>query len=247
LNPGSPCALTVTDGAWGTQLQAQGLPNGACPEAWNLQHPDRVEAVARSYVEAGSRVILTNTFGANRIALARHGWEGEVAAINRAGVAASRRAAGAAARVFASMGPTGAMLSAGEITESEARAAFAEQARFLAEAGAAALVVETMTDLREAELAVAAAVETGLTVVACMVFGVGSARDEIVKGVTPEQAAEVLATVGAAVIGADGGEIMAMLQTAMMADMTYTALCEGMFAHPTLAGSRINLCAVLDG
>src|SRR5204862_2206792 len=81
----------VTDGAWGTQLQAQGLPIGACPDAWNLYHPDRVEAVARAYVEAGSRVVLTNTFGANRIALARHGLETEVAAINRAGVAASRQ------------------------------------------------------------------------------------------------------------------------------------------------------------
>ena len=181
-----PRPVVVTDGAWGTQLHAQGLPIGACPEAWNLQHPDRVEAVARSYIEAGSRVILTNTFGANRIALARHGLEDEIAAINRAGVAASRRAAGAAAHVFASMGPTGATLSAGEITASEARAAFAEQARLLAEAGADALVIETMTHLGEAELAVRAAGETGLPVVACMVFGVGSARDGMIREFTLE-------------------------------------------------------------
>ena len=76
----------VTDGAWGTQLQQRGLPVGACPDAWNLTQPEKVEEVARAYVEAGSRVILTNTFGANRFILARHGLADQVAEINRAGV-----------------------------------------------------------------------------------------------------------------------------------------------------------------
>ena len=84
----------VTDGAWGTQLQHAGCRSGDCPDAWNLTHPDKVEEVARSYVEAGSRVILTNTFGANRFILARHGLADKVAEINRAGVEISRRAAG---------------------------------------------------------------------------------------------------------------------------------------------------------
>src|SRR5688500_1862470 len=73
----------VTDGAWATQLQGQRLPGGACPDTWNLSHPDQVAAIACAYVEAGSQVILTNTFGANRIALGRHGLEYKVAAINR--------------------------------------------------------------------------------------------------------------------------------------------------------------------
>jgi 5-methyltetrahydrofolate--homocysteine methyltransferase len=195
----------LTDGAWGTQLQTQGLPIGGCPDAWNLCHPDRVEAVARAYAEAGSRVLLTNTFGANRMALARHGLEGEVAAINRAGVAASRRAAGTEAQVFASMGPTGVMLASGEVSAEELRAAFAEQAQALAEAGADAIVIETMSDLLEAELAVAAASETGLPVVACMAFGAGRAGERTMMGVTPEQAAEALGAAGAAVIGANCG------------------------------------------
>ena len=63
----------LTDGAWGTQFQARGLEPGECPDLWNLAHPDRVEAVARAYVEAGSQIILTNTFRANRIALDRPG------------------------------------------------------------------------------------------------------------------------------------------------------------------------------
>src|SRR6266542_6112263 len=94
----------ITDGAWGTQLQERGLPLDACPDGWNLSHPDVVEAVARAYVAAGSRVILTNTFGANRLALARHGLAEKAAAINHAGAAISRRAAGTAVDVIASMG-----------------------------------------------------------------------------------------------------------------------------------------------
>ena len=74
----------VTDGALGTQLQQRGLPVGACPDAWNLTQPDEVEEVARSYVEAGSQVILTNTFGANRFVLARYGLSDQLPEINRA-------------------------------------------------------------------------------------------------------------------------------------------------------------------
>jgi len=128
--------VVLTDGAWGTQLQARGLPVGACPDTWNLSHPDLVEQVPRAYVEAGSRVVLTNTFRANRLALADHGVTDPVEAINRAGVEISRRAAGDRALVFASMGPSGRMLLAGTVTEEELREAFTEQAQALAGAGA---------------------------------------------------------------------------------------------------------------
>lgn len=193
----------ITDGGWGTQLQALGLPIGACPDAWNLSHPERVGAVARSCVDAGSRVILTNTFGANRVALARHGLADRAVEINQAGAAISRRAAGDFARVFASMGPTGTLLAKGEISEQEIRAAFREQARALAAGGAETVVIETMTDLAEARLAVEAVRETGLPVVASMLFGVGPDGDCTPMGVTPEQAAEALA--GADVIGTNCG------------------------------------------
>src|SRR5437879_3653192 len=95
----------VTDGAWGTQLQERGLGLGEFPDAWNLTHPEQVGEVARAYVEAGSRVILTNTFGANRIRLAEHGATTQVEEINRRGVEISRQAAGNTAKVFASIGP----------------------------------------------------------------------------------------------------------------------------------------------
>jgi len=198
--------VAVTDGAWGTQLQDRGLETGACPDGWNLQHPDRVEQVARAYVEAGSDVILTNTFGANRFLLARHGLGEKVAEINRAGVEISRRAAAGEARVFASMGPSGIMLMMGEVGPEQLQEAFAEQARALADAGADAIVVETMSDLAEARLAVAAAKETGLPVVGCMVFDSGKDLDRTMMGATPEQAADELACAGADCIGSNCGQ-----------------------------------------
>ena len=192
----------LTDGAWGTQLQARGLPVGACPDEWNLSQPDKVESVARAYVNAGSRVILTNTFGANSIRLAEFGLVDKVAEINRRGAAISKRAAGKQALVFASIGPTGKMLVAGDVTEDEVRAAFTAQAEALKAGGADALVIETMAELEEAQLAVVAGKSTGLPVVACMTFDTGG---RTMMGVAPEQAARQLTEAGADVIGSNCG------------------------------------------
>ena len=195
----------LTDGAWGTALQVHGLAAGEIGDLWNLSHPERVEAVARAYIEAGSRIILTNTFRANRIALDQHPERSRVEAINRAGVEISRRASRGRARVFASIGPSGKMLLTGEVDEAQLAAAFTEQCEALAAAGADGLVVETMTDLDEARIAVAAAAATGLPVVACMVFDSGKHQDRTMMGVTPEQAAVELTRAGAQVIGANCG------------------------------------------
>lgn len=196
----------ITDGAWGTQLQARGLAVGEFPDGWNLTHPDKVAEVAAAYVAAGSAIILTNTFGANRLRLAENNLADQVAAINRAGVEISKHAAGARAKVFASIGPTGKLLMAGETSEEELKEVFAEQANALAGAGADGIVVETMADLTEARLAVAAAKATGLPVVGCMVFDSGKDKDRTLMGVTPEQAAQGLAEAGADVIGANCGQ-----------------------------------------
>ncbi len=196
----------VTDGAWGTELQARGLALGAFPEAWNLSHPDRVLEVAKAYIEAGSQIILTNTFSANRLRLAEDGLADRVGEINREGVKISRKAAAERALVFASMGPTGKLLMDGSVAPEGMKSAFEEQARALADAGADALVVETMSDLAEAELAVSAARSTGLPVVACMVFDSGKEKDRTMMGTTPEQTAAALTTAGADVIGANCGQ-----------------------------------------
>ncbi|MFC1758235.1 homocysteine S-methyltransferase family protein [Planctomycetota bacterium] len=196
----------VTDGAWGTQMQARGLPSGECPDAWNLSHPEVVEEIPRAYVEAGSRVVLTNTFRGNRIALEAAGLADRVVELNRAGAAISKRAAGNQAAVFGSIGPSGKMLCMGEISPEELRDVFAQQATALAEGGADAIVIETMGDLAEAILAVEGAKATTLPIVACMCFDSGAELDRTMMGVTPEQAADGLSGAGADVIGANCGQ-----------------------------------------
>jgi methionine synthase I (cobalamin-dependent) len=196
----------LTDGAWGTQLQARGLAPGEVPDLWNLTRPETVGEVARAYVAAGSQIILTNTFGANRIRLAEAGAADKVQAVNEAGARISREAAGDGAFVFASIGPSGKMLINEDVTEEELHDAFTEQAQALAGGGAQGLVVETMQDLDEARIAVAAAKATGLPVVASMVFDSGKEKDRTMFGATPEQAAAALVEAGADVIGANCGQ-----------------------------------------
>ena len=195
----------LTDGAWGTLLQAGGLGAGECPDAWNLTRPDHVESVARAYVAAGSQIILTNTFGASRLRLAAHDLGDRAVAINRAGARLSRRAARGNVRVFASMGPSGRMLAMGETTVDELRASFGEQAQALADEGVDALLLETFADLDELRAAIAAAKATGLPVVASLVFDSGPARDRTMMGVTPEQAAAAAIAAGADAVGANCG------------------------------------------
>lgn len=197
--------VTIADGAWGTELDRLGCPPGYCREVWNLEQSQLVEQVASAYVKAGSRIILTNTFGGNRFALGRHGRADEVAVLNREGAAISRRAAGSKAKVFGSMGPSGAMLMMGEVTEDELFDGFREQAEALAQGGAEAIVIETMTDLGEAAAAVRAAKSTGLLVTACMTFDAGPDRTCTMMGITPEQAAKDLTDAGADIIGCNCG------------------------------------------
>lgn len=193
----------LTDGGWGTQLYLQGLEPGACPDEWNLSHPAEVQAVAQAYVDAGSRIILTNTFGASSLKLRRHGLAEKAVEINRRGAEISKAAAGDQTLVFASIGPSGLMLMMGQTNASELEAAFGEQARALADGGADGLVIETMSDPAEAAIAVAAARATGLPVVASMVFGRG---DRTMMGTTPEQAAVAMTEAGADVVGANCGQ-----------------------------------------
>ena len=196
----------LTDGAWGTQLQARGLPPGTCPDRWNLDQPDAVESVARSYVEAGSRIILTNTFGANRFVLEGHGLADGVERINRAGAEISKQAARGRALVFGSIGPTGKMLMMEECTEDEMFEAFSAQAAGLVAGGADGIVIETMTDPAEAAVAVRAAKESGVPVVASFVFDSGEGLDRTMMGTTVEQAVAVAMEAGADVVGANCGQ-----------------------------------------
>lgn len=199
-------APVIIDGAWGTQMFARGLKPGGCPDKWNLDEPDKVREVARAYVEAGSDIILTNTFGANRFTLESHGLAGFAPEINRVGAVLSKEAAGDRAKVFASMGPSGKMLMMGEVEEDELEEAFNEQASALCEGGADGIVIETMADLEEALIAIRAAKTTGLPVVGCMVYDSGAEKDRTMMGVSPEQQAGAFVEAGIDVIGANCGQ-----------------------------------------
>lgn len=196
--------VMISDGAWGTQLQVRGLPSGTTPDTWNLSHPEKVEEVARAYAEAGSQVILTNTFRANAIAMHEVS-AGALDAINRAGVAISKRGAGEKALVFASIGPTGKILMSGEVSSAQVADAFGAQAESLAAAGANALLIETMSDVEEARLAVNAVRRTGLPVIASFAFDSGKNKDRTMMGATPEMVAEAMVEAGADAVGANCG------------------------------------------
>jgi len=196
--------LLITDGAWGTELQARGLAPGMIPDSWNITHPDKVESVARAYVDAGSQVILTNTFRANAVAMHTTS-AADLDQINRAGVAISKQAAGRQALVFASIGPTGKLLVSGEIGSEQITAAFVAQAASLAAAGADALLIETMSEIDEARLAVEAARRTGLPVIASFAFDSGKNKDRTMMGATPEAVAAAMVEAGAEGIGANCG------------------------------------------
>lgn len=199
-------ATKVTDGAWGTELDKLGCPPGYCREQWNLSHPNLVSQVAASYVQAGSDIILTNTFRANCYALERYGLVEKVESLNRAGAQISRQAAGEKVWVFGSIGPSGKMVAAEEVTEVELYKAFHAQAKALAAGGVDGIVCETMTELAEVLAAVRAAKEaTGLPVVASMTFDSGVDYLRTVMGVEAGEAAEQLTRAGADAVGCNCG------------------------------------------
>ncbi|MCL2743297.1 MAG: homocysteine S-methyltransferase family protein [Planctomycetaceae bacterium] len=202
-NLGEPLLL---DGGWGTQLQLRGLETGQHPDLWNLTNPDKVKEVALAYVNAGSNIILTNTFGSARFMLQKHNAADMVKEINRAGVEISKQAAAGKAKVFASMGPSGIVLMMGAVSEDEIYAGFLEQTSAIAEAEPDGIVIETMSDIVEASIAVKAAKTTGLPVAVSMVFDSGKNKDRTMMGVTPEQAVEKLTAAGADIIGANCGQ-----------------------------------------
>jgi len=200
--------LLITDGAWGTELQARGLQLGDSADAWNLSQPRLVEEVACAYAEAGSQVILTNTFRANAVAMPDRS-VAELDEINRAGVAISKRAA-AHARVVASIGPTGKTLHSGEVSREQVLAALDAQAQSLAAAGADALLIETFSELEEAMLAVGAARNTGLPVIASFAFVSGRNKDRTMTGATPEAVAVAMVDAGADAVGTNCGAGVAL-------------------------------------
>jgi methionine synthase I (cobalamin-dependent) len=204
ISSGEPILL---DGAMGTMLMDVGLEQGYAPEAWNVEHPDRVRAVHRAYIQAGSNVILTNSFGGTRFRLKLHNFQDRVVEFNRAAAQNARAEADSAGHpviVAGSMGPTGELLEPmGTMTFEEAKAAFAEQAGALAEGGVDVLWIETMSDLNEVKAAIEGAQSVSdLPLVATMTF---DTHGHTMMGVKPEQAVEFLKAYDLTAIGANCG------------------------------------------
>jgi len=192
----------LADGAMGTMLQAAGLERGHAPEEMNLTQPDKVLAVHKGYVDAGSELILTNTFGANRFRLEKYGLADRIYEISRRAAEIAREAG--ASFVAGSIGPTGELFAPlGTLSPEDARDTFGEQARGLADGGADLLVIETMSDLQEVEAAVQAAREnTNLPLLCTMTF---QQKLHTLMGVSPKEAAETLSGWGVAAMGANCG------------------------------------------
>lgn len=164
----------LADGATGSNLFDMGLVSGDAPELWNEEHPDRIARLHQSFVEAGANIILTNSFGGTRYRLKLHQAQDRVHELNVKAAGIARSVADAAGRpvaVAGSMGPTGEIMEpVGSLSPEAARAAFAEQARALADGGVDVLWIETMSSREEVEAAVAGAATVGLPIVVTVSF-----------------------------------------------------------------------------
>jgi 5-methyltetrahydrofolate--homocysteine methyltransferase len=210
----------LADGAMGTMLFEAGLTSGDSPERWNVERPDVIRGVHRAYRAAGSRILLTNTFGGNRFRLALHGLETRVPELNEAAArlaAEVAHAPGGIAVVAGDIGPSGGILAPlGDLERHDAVKGFAEQAAALHAGGVDVFWIETMSALEEVEAALEGVrqVAPGMPVVITLSF---DTHGHTMMGVSPEDAAKELTALGAAAVGGNCGLGPAELLPAMVA------------------------------
>lgn len=235
----------LADGAMGTMLMAAGLEHGDPPEEWNVLHPDRVQAVHRGYIEAGSQIVLSNSFGGSRFRLELHGLQDRATELNRAAAEVARAAADAALRdvvVAGSMGPSGSLIEPlGTLTPEEARDGFAEQAAALAEGSVDVLWIETMSDLKEVQAAIEGVRSvTDLPVVTTMTF---DTRGHTMMGVSPAKALAALREFGPLALGGNCGngpeEIEGVIEAMHEADPNVVLVAKSNAGIPELVDGEV--------
>jgi 5-methyltetrahydrofolate--homocysteine methyltransferase len=240
-------STVVADGAMGTVLMANGLEFGDPPEVWNLEHPEIIRRVQRAYADAGAQVLLTNTFGGNRLRLELHGREDRVDQLNRTAAVLARVEATAADHpvlVAGDIGPSGQIMAAigGTLTPEMARDVFAEQARSLVAGGVDVLWVETMSDVSEAVAAIQGAHDASpdTPVIATMSF---DTRGHTMMGVSPQHAAEALLAAGAAAVGGNCGngpeELVPVIEKMRAAFPDAVLVAKGNVGQPQLVGVTV--------
>jgi 5-methyltetrahydrofolate--homocysteine methyltransferase len=199
--------VLISDGAWGTFLQKKGLKPGECPESWCINRPVDVLDVAKSYIDAGADMVETDSFGGSSFKLAHYGLADKAAEINEAAAKISREAAGEDHWVIASIGPTGKMLVAEEVTEEELYEAFKTQAVAFEKGGADAACIETMSDIEEACQAVKAVKENTHLEVICTFTFEKTVKGEYrtMMGADPISAMNAVIEAGADIVGANCG------------------------------------------
>jgi methionine synthase / methylenetetrahydrofolate reductase(NADPH) len=194
--------VLVSDGATGTMLHERGVPVDACLDQVNIDNPALVRRLHREYIEAGADLIQTNTFGANRVRLAAYGLEDRVDQINQKAVEIAREAVAVAGRqvfIAGDVGPVGP-----DVDEGRAREAFVEQMKALADAGVDLFILQTFTSLREALIAVSAAV--GVAPELPVIAEVSLIKGATLDGGTPGEAARALSQAGADIVGVNCGD-----------------------------------------
>lgn len=200
--------IILADGAMGSMLIEAGLQSGELPVVWNVERPERVKAVHRDYLRAGSQLLLTNTFSGNRFRLGAHNLEARVEELNRAGAKILREevdAAGGNAIVAGDIGPSGEMLAPlGKLEFADAVDGFAEQAAALIDGGADVIWIETMADLEEVHAAIMGVrrISREIPIIASMTF---DRHGRTMMGVTPEKAVRTLTGWGTAAVGGNCG------------------------------------------
>ncbi|MFA6166587.1 MAG: homocysteine S-methyltransferase family protein [Gemmatimonadaceae bacterium] len=239
-------ATVIGDGGMGTELQRAGLEPGGCGDEWNLSHPEEVQAIQRRYVDAGSQIILTNTFGTNGFVLSRYGLEERVAEIARAAAINARAAAGDRAYVLGDIGPCGGFVEPlGEISEADLEAMWRAAIGAMLAEGVDGIIFETMTALEEIVLGIRVARELGAPlIVASMSYDpVRGGGYKTMMGVSPEEGAKACVEAGAQIVGANCGrmepEEFVDVARVMRAATDVPLIVQPNAGQPTLVGDAI--------